>query len=258
MTDILVSDFITGLLVFLRITGMMFAAPVFGSSTFPTMAKLVLALVMTYIIFFMVEDYQFQYDKGLIMLALLGIKEVITGLIMGFVVQFIFYAINYAGMLIGFDLGLGMAMAFDVNTEVDTNLMGQVINTFALLVFVLIDGHQYLIRAVGFSFEVIPLGEYVIKKGVIDTLILYSGSIFILAVKMASPLMVSFFLLHIASGIMARISPQMNVFFVIHPLKMGMGFALLSLIAPVYVYIIRNLLENYENKLFEIVQELGK
>lgn len=258
MTDILVTDFITGLFIFLRIAGMIFIAPIFGTRTFPTIAKILLSVSITYIIFFMIEDYQFDYDKGLILLAMIGFKEMITGMIIGFVVQFVFYAINYAGMLIGFDLGLGMAMAFDSNTDVDTNLLGQVMNTFALLIFILINGHHYLIRAVGFSFEVIPLGEYVIKEGVIDTLILYSASIFILAVKMASPIIVSFFLLHIAAGIMARINPQMNVFFVIHPLKMGMGFALIALIAPVYVYIMRNLLENYENKLFEIVQELGK
>lgn len=257
MTNILVSDFITGLFIFLRITGMIFTAPIFSSRNFPNMAKILLSLIITYILFFLVDEHKFNYDQGLILLAMTGVKEVITGIILGFVVQFVFYAINYAGMLIGFDLGLGMAMAFDSNTEVNTNLMGQVMNTFALLVFVLINGHHYLIRAVGFSFKVIPLGEYVIKGEVIDTLILYSASIFVLAVKMASPIIVSFFLLHIASGIMARVNPQMNVFFVIHPLKMGMGFALISLIAPVYIYIMRNLLENYENKLFEIVQKLG-
>lgn len=258
MTDILVTDFITGLFVFIRISGMIFTAPIFSSSTFPKLAKVVIALSLTYILFFLVEDYQFDYDKGLIWLGLIAIKEVITGMIIGFVVQFVFYAINYAGMLIGFDLGLGMAQAFDINTEANTNLLGQVMNTFALIIFILINGHHYLIKAISLSFTVIPLGEYVVKGNVMDTMILYSASVFILAVKMASPIIVSFFLLHIAAGIMARINPQMNVFFVIHPLKMGMGFALITIIAPIYIYIMRNLLENYENKLFEIVQELGK
>jgi len=258
MTNILISDFITGLFIFLRISGMIFTAPIFSSMNFPVIAKLFLSLIITYIVFFMIGEYDFSYDKGLIFLGMTGVKEVITGMIIGFVMQFVFYAINYAGMLIGFDLGLGMAMAFDPTTEVSTNLLGQVLNIFALLVFILVNGHQYIVRAIGFSFEVVPLGEYVIKEDVINTLVLYSGSIFILAVKMAAPIIVSFFLLHIASGIMARVNPQMNVFFVIHPLKMGMGFALISLISPVYIYVMRNILENYENKLFEIVQELGK
>lgn len=257
MTDILVADFIKGVFVYLRIAGLLFTAPVLSNRSIPTVAKLVLSLLFTYIVFFMVEDQNFSYEQGLIKFGLIGIKEVITGMIMGFMVNFVFYALSYAGMLISFDMGIGMAQAFDITTESYSNLIGQVLSTIAFLIFLLIDGHHYLFRAMGYSFNIIPLGEYTLEQSVFDAIVHYSAGVFILAVKMASPLMVSFFLIHIAAGIVARISPQMNVFFVMHPLKMGMGFVLIILLIPVYVYIIRNLLEGYENQLFNLVKALG-
>ncbi len=257
MTDILVADFLKGILIYLRIAGLIYTAPVLSNRNFPTTAKLLLSLLFTYIVFFMVEDQSFNYDEGLLKIGLLGMKEVITGMIMGFMVNFVFYALSYAGMLISFDMGIGMAQAFDITTESYSNLIGQILSTIAFLIFLLIDGHHYLFRALGYSFNIIPLGEYTLEQSVFDAIVYYSTGVFILAVKMASPLMVSFFLLHIAAGIIARVSPQMNVFFVMHPLKMGMGFALFILLIPVYVYIIRNLLESYENQLYNLVKALG-
>jgi flagellar biosynthetic protein FliR len=76
-------------------------------------------------------------------------------------------------------------------------------------------------------------------------------------VKIAAPIMVSFFLIHIGEGIIARVIPQMQVFFVTQPLKIGLGFALLAGITPIYVYVIKNLLQDYENSLFNLIKAMG-
>jgi flagellar biosynthetic protein FliR len=69
--------------------------------------------------------------------------------------------------------------------------------------------------------------------------------------------MVSFFLVHLAAGIIARVVPQMQVFFVMLPLKMGLGFFLLMMVTPLYVYMIKNLLENYESKLLQLIKAMS-
>ena len=53
---------------------------------------------------------------------------------------------------------------------------------------------------------------------------------------------------------MARAIPQMQVFFVTQPLKLGLGFILMSMILPVYIYVIKNLLESYEDSLFSLIK----
>ena len=88
-------------------------------------------------------------------------------------------------------------------------------------------------------------------------IIVYAASVFVIAVKIASPIMVSFFLIHIAEGIIARIIPQMQVFFVTQPLKIGIGLLMLAAITPLYLYVIKNLLQDYESKLYNLIQAMA-
>ena len=89
-----------------------------------------------------------------------------------------------------------------------------------------------------------------------ELIVKYSAGIFVLAVKIASPILVSFFLLHLGAGIIARTIPGMNVFFVLFPLKLGLGFLLFVFIIPIYVYVIRNLLVEYEDRLLELIRAM--
>jgi flagellar biosynthesis protein FliR len=258
MMNILVNDFIIVLFVFLRVVPIFFVAPFFNSTTVPSTAKIFLSLIIAYIIFFSIKNFMFDINQGLFALALLGLKEVVTGLIIGYSVNLIFYGISYAGSLIGFDMGLSMAQAFDPTLDADTNVIGRVFDYFALLIFITINGHHYLIRAISYSFQLVPIGAVSINQSVFELLVKYSAGVFVLAIKIASPLMISFFLIHVAAGITARIIPQMQVFFVIQPLQIGLGLFLLATFSPVLVYIIKVVLENYENSLYELVKALGK
>ena len=126
-----------------------------------------------------------------------------------------------------------------------------------MLVFFLINGHHYIISSLKYSFSVVPIGKFSITEPVYNLLILYASSIFVIAVKIASPIMVSFFLVHIGEGILARLIPQMQVFFVTQPIKIGLGLVLLAAAVPTYIYVIRNLLQEYEGRLSSIIQAMG-
>jgi flagellar biosynthesis protein FliR len=258
MMNILINDFVIVLFVFLRIVPIFFVAPFFNSTTIPGTVKVFLSLIIAYIIFFSIKNYTFDINQGLLALALIGLKEVVTGLIIGFSINLVFYGISYAGLLIGFDMGLSMAQAFDPTLETDTNVIGQMFDYVALLVFITINGHHYVIRAISYSFQLVPIGAVSVNQSVYELLVRYSAGVFVLAIKIASPIMISFFLIHVAAGITARIIPQMQVFFVIQPLQIGIGLFLLATFSPILVYIIKVVLENYENGLFELVKALGK
>lgn len=255
--NILVNDFVTVFLVFLRIVPIFFIAPFFNNNAIPTMAKIFLALIVSYIVFFSIKGFTFDVDKGLLLLAVIGIKEVITGMVIAYSINFIFYGVSFAGMLIGFDIGLSMASAFDPTMDMENNIIGQIFNFVAVLVLLTINGHHYIIRAVSYSFNIIPIGTYVINKNVMQLLINYSAGVFVLAVKIAAPIMISFFLIHIAAGLIARIIPQMQVFFVIQPLQIGLGLFLLIAATPVIIYMLKSVLSEFENLLFDLIKAMG-
>ena len=171
--------------------------------------------------------------------------------------QFVFWGVSYAGTLIGFDMGLTMAEVFNPSADESNNVIGEFLYYGALMIFFIINGHHYIISSLKHSFSIIPLGKFTLTKPVYDLIVVYAASVFVIAVKIASPIMVSFFLIHIAEGIIARIIPQMQVFFVTQPLKIGIGLLMLAAITPLYLYVIKNLLQDYEGKLYNLIEAMG-
>lgn len=258
MSEILIRDFIIVILITLRITGAFVAAPVFGHKSLPALVKIFLAFFIAYMIFLTLDTSKIHVEITFWFLFTSAVKELIAGLILGFMLNFVFYGVLYAGTFIGFDMGIAISDVFDPSEGINSNPIGEVLYFVSLLIFLLINGHHYLIEGLSFSFLTIPIGQSVLTQSLNDLLIKYSVQVFVIAVKIASPVMVSFFLVHIAEGIIARIIPQMQVFFVTQPLKIALGFLMLAGIAPIYIYVIKNLLRNYETQLVEIVKAMSR
>ena len=183
-----------------------------------------------------------------------AVKEVITGLIIGYSLNLIFYGINFAGDLIGFNMELNISQVLNPLDSSQTNVIGQALILGALMIFILINGHQFLIKGLAYSFKIIPLGKFVVNESVYQLLIKYSAAVFVIAIKIASPILISFFLINIAEGIIARVIPQIQVFFMVQPLTLAIGFFLLVITAPIMIIVIRNLLQSFEGSLTELLK----
>ena len=257
MTELLITDFLTGIMIFIRIGAMLSFVPFYNSNSIPMLVRFSLSLILTYVIFFNVDAYPFVEDASLLYLFIFGFKEVFVGIIMGFTLNLVFQGISFAGLLVGRDMGLAMSSMFDPVSGSDGNIVATILSMTSVIVFVLINGHHFVVESLSYSFKIIPLGGFAVTETVYDLIIKFSGSIFILAVKIASPIIVAFFLVHLASGIVSRVSPSFQVFFVLIPLKIGLGLFLLVLLMPLYIYLFRDLIYEYENKLLEIVKVLS-
>lgn len=257
MTEILIGDFLVLLFVFLRIVAMIFTAPVLGNQAVPSIAKIFLSFVLAYIVFLTIDKGKITFEVNLISIFVFGIKEILTGLIIGYSLNFVFYGISYASHIIGYDMGLMFAEVLNPMQEMNNNIVGEVLFYGSIMIFIIINGHHHLINAIVTSFSVIPIGKYVVNKPLLDLIIFMSASVFTIAVKIAAPILVSFFLIHIAEGIIAKVLPQVQVFFITQPLKIGLGFAFLSALVPLYVMTIKYLLNNYETQLTEIIKAMS-
>ncbi len=198
MTTKFVIDFVIILLIFLRILSAFVTAPFFGDKSIPVIIKIFLAFIIAYIIFLVSENSNIHVETSIWWLFINAAKEIITGLIIGYSLNFVFYGISFAGSLIGFDMGLSIATVFNPFDESQSEIIGQTIFLGAIIVFILINGHHYLISGLLYSFKVIPIGKLVISKSVYTLLIKYSANIFVIAIKISAPILISFFLINIA------------------------------------------------------------
>lgn len=257
MTEILVFDFVVVLLIFLRVTAMFFAAPVFGHNAIPPLVKMSLSILLAYIIFLTIDKSKISINLNFATLVVYSLREIITGLIMGFVLNFVFWGVSFAGSLIGYDMGLMFAEVLNPFEENNNNVIGEVLFFTTVMIFILINGHHYIITGVAASFDAIPIAKYTVNEPLIRLLIKYSFAVFTIAVKIASPILVSFFLVHLAEGIIARVIPNIQIFYVTQPLKIGLGMVMMVSLIPFYVFAIKNLLQSYEYSLLEIVKSMG-
>lgn len=258
MTKILITDFVSVLLISLRVIAVLYSAPFFDSRFIPGSAKVFIGIITAYMIFMIFGPKVKVTEVEFIPLAVLAVKEMITGLIIGFSVNFIFYAINFAGMLIGTDMQLNMASVFNVMEESNSNVIGDLLYYFAVMVFFLINGHHYIIESIAYSFKIIPLGKYTINEASFSILVSQSVVIFILAIKIAAPIMVSFFLITVAESIISRIVPQMQVFFVTQPLKIVLGFIFLMTFVPFFIIFVSGVMSGIQGSLLTLINAMGQ
>ena len=257
MKEILISDFLIVLFIFIRIISMIGVAPVLSHESVPPIVKISIGIVVSYITFLTIDKSKITLDINLIPIAINVVKEILTGFVIGYMLNFVFYAISYSGTLIGYDMGLMMAETLNPMLNTNDNVLGQAIYYSAIMVFILINGHLHIISAIVASFNVIPIGKFTMTQQVTSLLIKYSFSVFTIAVKIASPIIVSFFLVHIAEGIIARVIPNIQIIHVTQPAKLGLGFIFLSILAPIYIYAIKAMLNTSEDQLMELIKTMG-
>lgn len=256
--NVIVTEWVILVLITMRVIAAMVVAPPYNSNAIPPVVRFFVALIIAYLTYFSIDKSTINIQISVGFLFFIGVKEIITGLIIGFFLNFVFYGISYAGMLIGFDMGLTMATVFNPSLEIENNVVGSLLLYLGLLIFILINGHHYVIEAVVYSFKVIPIGKYPVNEWLLKYIVQQSGMIFVIAVKIAAPVMVSFFLVNVAEGIMSRVVPQMQVFFVTQPLRIMLGFLILVTVIPIYTYVIKNLLSHSETALLELINNMIK
>jgi len=244
------------LLVFGRIGSLVVTAPVFGHQSVPVQVKVALGLFLSFVYFPLAAAGAPEIDVRLVALVFLAVKEIAVGVLLGFAAGLIFTGVGIAGELIGFDLGFSMSTAFDPETGVNNPVVGQFLQLVLMLVFLLLNGHHFVLQALKLSYEAVPIGALSVRAAVADRLVALTGMIFAVGLKLAAPVIVSSFLVTVALAVLTRVAPQFNVFMVNFPLKIGVGLIVLLTSAPMMVYVFKKLLAGFENNVLELVRVL--
>jgi flagellar biosynthesis protein FliR len=227
------------LLIMMRMNSMMIIAPFFSSGVIPFKVKALISFLITLVIFPMVakDGYIIPGDIG--GYSLLILKEVLIGLYLGFLLSLIFTAFQLAGEYYSVLVGFGISEVLDPLAQVSIPLIGQLKNMIGLLIFLVINGHHFLIKAIYRSYELVPLVSF--EEGVFNALmkyVVYSMSgMFIIALKIALPVLATVFLVEVSLGILAKAAPQMNILMLGFPIKIAVAFGIIILISPLIIRI---------------------
>jgi flagellar biosynthetic protein FliR len=208
--------------------------PIVGSETVPSQLKAGLSFMLAILLFSQVPVAEHTALLfSLPTFILLVVKELFVGLTIGFASSFLFAAVQFAGKIIDSNIGLTMVEIVDPFTSSMVSITGQFKIIIFSMLFLVINGHYFMLIAIQKSFVYIPLcGAHMPTGGVMNQLVTMGADIFVLAIKLSAPIFAVLFLMEISLGIVARTVPQINIFFVGLPLKIGVGLATLAIVLP--------------------------
>jgi len=247
--------FIIGILIFIRITGIFISAPFFKSSSIPTQVKIMISVILATVITHAYHQETPAIDFHLWNLVPIVFKELLVGLLIGFAANFVFFAAKMAGGLIDLDMGYQTSLLFDRDAG-SPSLMGGFKELIILMIFLIINGHHYLIEGIYLSVKAVPLTQFEITETTLDLLMKGSTTVFILAVKMSSPILVSLFLTNLSLALLARVAPQTNIFILSFQLKIAVGLIVLLGSVSLFVWVSKLALEPLQEDLVRFILSL--
>ncbi|CAG9619697.1 flagellar biosynthetic protein FliR [Sutcliffiella rhizosphaerae] len=212
------------LLVLTRVTAFFVTLPLFSYRNVPTTFKVGLGFFFALVMALSMDLPVLGIDGSYILLVL---KEMMVGLLIGLVAYMILAAIQIAGGFIDFQMGFAIANVIDPQTGIQSPIIGQFFYMFAMLLLLAVNGHHLMLDGIYYSYELIsitqawlPLGDEAVFELILQTV----TKMFLIALQLAIPIVGVLFLVDVALGIVARAVPQLNVFVVGLPLKIGVSF----------------------------------
>jgi flagellar biosynthetic protein FliR len=211
--------------------------PILNSRNIPSLLKIGLALTVGLILLPLVKIDPQYLPREPFQFGSLMIAELMIGFILSLSVQIIFAGIQMGMELVSFEMGFSMATVVDPQSEVSTTVISEFANSLAILIFLAMDAHHWFFRAVYQSFLLLAPGEIHLRAGLYSHLLNLVGNLFVIAVKVAAPVLAVMMFTQIALGILAKAVPQVNILMTSFSLTIGIGLLLLAFsIEPLLAY----------------------
>jgi len=217
---------ISGLLTIgVRLTGLMLFAPFFGSVVIPSRIKAILVLALTLLLYPSVGQ-----EIGVHALSewpWLVFTEFMVGVGIGIATNIVFEAAQLSGQVLGVQMGYSLVNILDPQTQVDTTVVALFYQSIVMLLFLQMDVHYWLLKAVGNSYRYVPPGTAHVSNlftiGVVQTV----GEVFSLGIQIAAPVLAATLAADIILGLLGKASPQMPLMLMGPAVKSLLGITVL-------------------------------
>src|SRR5689334_21231395 len=220
----------TFMLVFARIGAMVMLLPGFGEVNIPTRIKLSIALLLTLIIL-PLHRAAYQVDMtSLAPLLVLMLHEIVIGIVLGATARVTLAALQVAGSVIAQQLGLGFVTAIDPTQGQQGLLIGNFLTVLGLALLFATDSHHLVIAALNESYRIFSPGEFFPSGDVASLATRAFAASFKIGLQLSAPFLVFGLVFNIGLGVLARLMPQMQVYFVGVPLSIFAGFLIFGVV----------------------------
>ena len=220
----------TFMLVFARVGAMVMLLPGFGESNIPVRIKLAIALLLTLVIL-PLHRAAYNIDmQSVTALLVLMMHEIVIGIVLGATARVTLSALQVAGSVIAQQLGLGFVTTVDPTQGQQGLLIGNFLTILGLTLLFATDSHHLVIAALNDSYSIFSPAQPIPSGDVAALATRAFTAAFKIGMQLAAPFLVFGLVFNIGLGVLARLMPQMQVYFVAVPLSIMIGFLILLIV----------------------------
>ena len=218
------------MLVFARIGAMVMLLPGLGETNIPVRIKLAIALLLTLIIL-PLHRADYHIDMGsMAALLVMMVYEILIGVVLGATARVTLAALQVAGAVIAQQLGLGFVTSVDPTQGQQGVLIGNFLTLLGITMLFATDSHHLVIAALNDSYSIFSPGEVVASGDVAALATRAFAAAFRLGMQLSAPFLVFGLVFNVGLGVLARLMPQMQVYFVGVPLSIMAGFLIFGVV----------------------------
>ena len=218
------------MLAFARIAAMVMLLPGLGEVNIPVRIKLSIALLLTMIVL-PLNRQAYQVDlQSLAPLLVMMVHEIVIGIVLGATARVTLSALQVAGSVIAQQMGLGFVTAVDPTQGQQGILIGNFLTMLGVTLLFSTDSHHLIIAALSDSYKIFAPGELIPSGDVASLATKAFAAAFKIGLQLSAPFLVFGLVFNIGLGVLARLMPQMQVYFVGAPLSILIGFLIFALV----------------------------
>jgi flagellar biosynthetic protein FliR len=240
------------ILALTRILAILIQVPVLGGTLVPLQVKAGLGLILAAIM----VPWQLQPASAPV-LPVLGLgmaigRELIIGLLAGFAATLTFNVLQIAGEMMALSSGFGSGRIMNPTLGESGTALDQMYVMFGMLIFLLINGHHAVILAVQKTFEVLPI-NHPLPAFTGEVVMSMTAQLILLGIQIALPVAGALLLTDITLGLLARVAPQIQVFFLGLPIKIALATFAVGLIFSISLPTITELFNSLGPRMLKLL-----
>ena len=235
MTELLNINLYNFLMIFIRLGTAIMLTPGFNSSYVNVNIRLSVALSLSLVLMPLISPQLPSSPTDTTTLIYLVIQEITVGVFLGVIMQVLYAALNLAGSFAGQAIGFSNAQIFDPTTQTQSIVIETFLSIIALTVIFVTDIHHLMISAITDSYHLFPVGQNLPLGDFAKQLSTSLNASFIMGFKLGSPFVAFSIIFYTGMGLVSRLMPQLNIFFLSLPLQIYLGVGLLFITAPILI-----------------------
>lgn len=241
--------------IFTRLSGMIATAPLISTYPIPIQIKVWFMATVTFIMLpIVIAKTSMAMPTNIPELSVILLKEFMIGYITGFIANVVFIGVEISADLISMQMGLTASVALNPLTGETSPILSQAYMVMAAMVFMGLNGFQWLFTAIFKTFMLFPPGYGIFIDGTVTHNVIYlTCQMFTIGLAIALPIFAMLGITDVLLGFVSKMMPKMNIFMVSLPVKIYLGLILFIILTPAIVSQIHVLLERYLSGIITIL-----